>query len=224
MPYPHPPESPLVVKVGGSLFDLEDLGPRLYRWLGERAFPRVVIVPGGGRTADVVRDLDRFHRLGEETAHWLALQALTLNAHFLAELLVRQAHVDAAVPSPGGGAIVSGTPSEWPALWARGLLVVVDAHQFARVDEGRRGSLPHTWAVTSDSVAARVAHCVGARRVNLLKSASPTNGAAPQRPGPRGYVDSFFSQAAEGLEVVAVNFRRATAPDSKPAAGRERGR
>jgi aspartokinase-like uncharacterized kinase len=66
---------PVVVKVGGSLFDLPDLGPRLEVWLGARR--SVVLVPGGGPTTDVVRALDRTHRLGEEAAHWLALRSIS---------------------------------------------------------------------------------------------------------------------------------------------------
>src|ERR1700737_80612 len=87
MPGPDRSLAPVVVKVGGSLFDLPDLGPRLKSWLDELASFAVVLVPGGGPTANVVRELDRHHGLGEETAHWLALQALTFNAAFLAALL-----------------------------------------------------------------------------------------------------------------------------------------
>src|SRR5207248_2464665 len=77
----------LVVKVGGSLYDLPDLGPRLHAFLRSLDRPEVLLIPGGGPTADVVRDLDRRHGLGEETAHWLALHALAVNAHFLAALV-----------------------------------------------------------------------------------------------------------------------------------------
>src|SRR5262249_34902973 len=77
---------PVVVKVGGSLYDWPDLAGRLQDWLGQPSERRVLLVPGGGVTADVVRDLDQRHALGEERAHWLALHALALNAHFLAAL------------------------------------------------------------------------------------------------------------------------------------------
>src|SRR5262249_17829191 len=69
---------PVVVKVGGSLFDLQDLGPRLHALLTVRPQCSPLLVPGGGAVADVVRALDRRHQLGEETSHWLALQAMSL--------------------------------------------------------------------------------------------------------------------------------------------------
>src|SRR5437763_14345584 len=76
-----------VVKIGGSLYDLPDLGPRLRDWLLTLTASKVLLVPGGGPTADVIREFDRVHGLGEQVAHDLALRSLTLNAWFLAELL-----------------------------------------------------------------------------------------------------------------------------------------
>jgi aspartokinase-like uncharacterized kinase len=79
-----------VVKLGGSLFDHPRLGPGLSRWLQEWPEPSVVVVGGGG-FADVVRSLDRVHHLGEETAHWLAIDTLRLSAAFVRTLLAPHA-------------------------------------------------------------------------------------------------------------------------------------
>src|SRR5271166_3401866 len=73
---------PIVVKVGGSLFSMPDLAQRLRRWLAQ-AGPRILLVPGGGAAADVVREFDKCHSLGEEASHWLALWSLRLNAELL---------------------------------------------------------------------------------------------------------------------------------------------
>src|SRR5262249_46187382 len=77
----------LVAKVGGSLFDLSDLRDRIRVWRSGLAGSPVLLVPGGGRAADAVRCLDLAHQLGEANAHWLALRALAVNAHFLSALL-----------------------------------------------------------------------------------------------------------------------------------------
>src|SRR5262249_39070568 len=76
-------EGPTVVKVGGSLFDLPDLASRLQLWLKRFPNGNVLLIPGGGRLADVVRSFDEQHRLGDSTAHELALGAMSLNARFL---------------------------------------------------------------------------------------------------------------------------------------------
>jgi aspartokinase-like uncharacterized kinase len=189
--------APTVIKVGGSLFDLVDLGPRLERWLEAPPSSALVLVPGGGLTADVVRGLDRRHGLGEEAAHWLALRALTLNAYLLAQLLKKQRPV------------VSGEVAAWPALWRGGNLLILDAYAFAQADERRPGRLPACWEVTSDSVAARVAVVARARRLMLLKSVTIPADMAWDEAGRQGFVDSFFAAivAQADLNVAAVNFR-----------------
>jgi aspartokinase-like uncharacterized kinase len=198
----------LVAKVGGSLLDLLDLGPRLERWLatggparpgvpGIPAGRDVLLVPGGGATADVVRRLDACHGLGPERAHWLALGAMALNAHFLAALVSswdRQPCLSA--PKRTGRLPVPR---------------VLDALAFARADEGRPGCLPHSWEVTSDAIAARVAVVAGAGELVLLKSVDVPEGIDWEEAGRRGLVDPAFAgvvrQAGPGLCVRAVNLR-----------------
>jgi aspartokinase-like uncharacterized kinase len=186
-----------VVKIGGSLFDLPDLGRRLRLWLESVSVREVLLVPGGGPTADLVRDLDRLHGLGEEASHWLALRALTLNAHFLAGLL------------PSGRAEVVEHPAASAAVWPAGRIPVLDGHRFADLDEGCPGCLPHCWSVTSDALAARAAIVAGASRLVLLKSVTFPPGLSWAEAGQRGLVDGYFATAIGGtsIEVQAINFR-----------------
>jgi aspartokinase-like uncharacterized kinase len=178
-----------VVKVGGSLFDLPDLGPRLRGWLDCLSARPVLLVPGGGPTADVVRAWDRVHALGEETAHWLALSALTFNARFMAELLKARMVADSCT-------------------LAADEVAVLDAYAFARADEGRPGSLPASWDSSSDSVAARCAVVCGAARLVLLKSVALPNGMRWSDAAEHGFVDRNFAVVlTQPIEVQAVCFR-----------------
>jgi 5-(aminomethyl)-3-furanmethanol phosphate kinase len=187
-----------VVKLGGSLLDLPDLGARLRNWLATLpAEDAVVLVPGGGPTTDVIRDLDRRFDLGEERAHWLALRALTLNAHILACLLpgtrIIAQRIDVFVPGSG------------PCL--------LDAHAFAGADEhGTQGKpLPHRWDATSDSLAARVAVAWKASRLILLKSVMIPPTLSWAEAGLAGLVDPLFpeivKEAGDRLVVSAVDLR-----------------
>jgi aspartokinase-like uncharacterized kinase len=182
-----------VVKVGGSLFDLPDLGPRLAAWLAQqrRASERAhVLVPGGGAAADVVRVLDRCHGLGEERSHRLALQAMSLNAHFLANLLER-------------AVVVADTEALRRSL-DQDFLPVLDAAAFLAADM----VLPHTWDATSDSVAARLAVLLGARELVLLKSTPPPAVADWEEAGRLGFVDSVFAaMVTPSLRVRGVDLR-----------------
>jgi aspartokinase-like uncharacterized kinase len=186
----------VVVKVGGSLYDLPDFGPRLRGWLQTMGAAAVLLVPGGGPTADVVRALDRAHGLGEEASHWLALRALTLNAYFLQSLLP--------------GAVVVVDPHERP--FASGCVAVLDAFGFAQADEARAGRLPHCWGVTSDSLAARAAVVAAAQELILLKSVPVPRELTWEEAARRGLVDEWFARVvaqepAGSLAVRCVAFR-----------------
>jgi aspartokinase-like uncharacterized kinase len=185
-----------VVKVSGSLYDLPDLGPRLQRFLAGLAGADVLLVPGGGPTADVVRDLDARHGLGQDKAHWLALRALTLNAHFLASLLPLACVVEKFL--------------DCPRAWQAGRVPILDPHAFTLDDERRPGCLPYTWDATSDSVAARVALVAGARCLILLKSVTVPETLDWTEAGRLGLVDALFAQVVRDsptLEVRLLNFR-----------------
>jgi aspartokinase-like uncharacterized kinase len=194
------PEPLWVIKVGGSLYELPDLGSRLRRWLATVPTGRIaLLIPGGGPTADVVRDLDRRHNLGDERAHWLALRACALNAFFLGDLLARPIVADPIDMS--------------------GVCAVLDPYAFIHSDERQRGPiLSHCWDFTSDSVAAHVAVARQAERLVLLKSVTIPDGLEWSDAGRRGLVDGWFaavlSRANHALEVQAVNLRTLQPPSA----------
>lgn len=177
----------IVVKVGGSLFDLPDLGERLQRWLARVGDAHVILVPGGGATADAVRAWDRRQQLGEDKSHWLALRALSLNAHFLGDVLPKSRVIE--------------NLDERHEAHSTGLLPILDMHAFARDDEQYAGRLPHSWQVTSDSLAARVAERLPARRLVLLKSVTINAGIGWEEAARHGFVDGFFPEIARRLDL-----------------------
>jgi aspartokinase-like uncharacterized kinase len=180
-----------VVKVGGSLYDWPLLGERLRAWLAALDADRVLLVPGGGPTANAIRTLDQTHRLGEEAAHWLAIQALSVNARFLQALLPEASLLDSLAGAPGS--------ERWR---------VLDAWPFYLADEANNDHLPHQWSVTSDSLAVRAAVLLEARELILLKSVSwdGTDWAAASA---AGVVDAYFPQAStRSMRVGVVNLRR----------------
>ncbi|AMV29046.1 hypothetical protein VT84_31920 [Gemmata sp. SH-PL17] len=93
----------IVVKVGGSLFDSPALGPALRTFIESLKPADVLLVPGGGPVADAVRELDRTHKLGEEAAHWLALQALSVTKAFLERVVGAEPNPLTPFPKKEGG-------------------------------------------------------------------------------------------------------------------------
>jgi 5-(aminomethyl)-3-furanmethanol phosphate kinase len=188
-------DTDLVVKVGGSLFDLPDLGCRLQCWLEAQTTRRILLVPGGGATVDLVRQADAFGQLGEERSHWLALRALQFTGHLLASRL------------PGGYVIEEIEHREQ--AWAANQIPILDMYAFALADEARPDHLPHRWAVTSDSLAARAAVVADLANLVLLKSCALPDGCDWEEAARRGVVDAAFPNAIASigcrLNVVVVN-------------------
>jgi aspartokinase-like uncharacterized kinase len=182
----------VIAKIGGSLFDLADLRERTGAWMADLGERPVLLIPGGGAAADVIRRLDQVHQLEESAAHWLALRMMAVNAHFLAGLFgipVAHGPVDRAALRPG-------------------LVGVLDAFSFCQADELAPGSLPHSWDVTSDSIAARVAQ-VSSGSLVLLKSTEIGPARGWDDAAAAGLVDAAFAGvvSAARLPVSWVNLR-----------------
>ena len=140
-----------VVKVGGSLGRGECL-PEVCACLSEAGRGRrLLVVPGGGAAADVVREQDERFGLRPSTAHWMAILAMDQFGLLLADL------------TPG--AKVARTLDEAGALLADdGTVVLLPSEPLRRADP-----LPHSWSVTSDSIAAWLTARAGAPLLVLLK-------------------------------------------------------
>lgn len=118
-----------VLKLGGSLF--EEASSVMRRVLDTGA--DVLVVPGGGPFADLVRNIDKEHGLSADVSHWMAVLAMDQYAYYLHDktgieltpLLVRK----------------------------KGVRIILPYEVLRRQDE-----LPHSWDVTSDTIAAWMAY------------------------------------------------------------------
>jgi aspartokinase-like uncharacterized kinase len=150
----------VVLKIGGSLIKES---PELVKRLKEEFSPEnrkfkeisssdnlpeftpesILIVPGGGIFADIVRKVDAGFSLSSDAAHWMAILAMEQYAFYLQDGSKANA-VDSIENLPRGVSI----------LFPYKLLRMEDP-------------LPHTWQVTSDTIAAWVAKKIGARLIKV---------------------------------------------------------
>jgi aspartokinase-like uncharacterized kinase len=170
-----------VIKVGGSLFDWPLLPLALDAWLSGQPSATNVLIAGGGSLVDTIRRASRTFSLDDETAHWLSIDAMGINATFLAgflpdaELISTYRELRSAVETDSCRRIV------------------FDAREFLSKHESKLSGcvLPHNWSVTSDSIAARLAAVLAADELVLLKSADPS-GETTTALVNAGFVDRYF--------------------------------
>lgn len=161
-----------VVKLGGALLRTDALNPWLDAIVAAGKRHSVVIVPGGGAFADVVRDLDQRWPMTPQCAHRLAIDAMGLNAQVLADLRPE-------LP----------VTSRWAELGRNKVGVEIWQPDGAAADQ----RLPHDWSVTSDSIALALAGYLSARALVLVKSLERIQGSRDSSAlSEARVIDSFF--------------------------------
>jgi 5-(aminomethyl)-3-furanmethanol phosphate kinase len=188
----------IVVKLGGGLLAHPEHFQAALAAIASRCGERLLIVPGGGAFADAVRGIDRRIRLPDIAAHWMAVLAMEQYAHLLASQ-IRQS------------VLVHDRDRTIEALDAMRLPVLAPYRWLQAADP-----LPHSWEVTSDSIAAWIAGAVGARRLVLIKP--PGVGVtrilqsdasdAPRVRGKADLVDGYFERAVPrnvDVDIVAAD-------------------
>jgi aspartokinase-like uncharacterized kinase len=118
----------IVLKIGGSLFEH---APDILRRITATSAD-VLIVPGGGLFADVVRKIYGEHGLSEDAAHWMAVLAMDEYAYYLSDK--------------------TGIPLTPMLVKKKGIRIILPYEILRRSDD-----LPHSWEVTSDTIAAWMA-------------------------------------------------------------------
>lgn len=141
-----------LIKIGGSLYHHPNLRAGVTAWAGLATRHRLLFLPGGGPFADSVRAAAERFELSDSAAHWMAILAMDQFAYLLSDftpkgVVVRDLAEGERVAAEG----------KLPLLAPSALLLQVDP-------------LPHSWQVTSDSIAAWLASYANIPLLALLKS------------------------------------------------------
>lgn len=193
----------LVTKVGGSLLPWGAFPGRLRAYLDGWSSRSIVLVVGGGRAADFVRELDSHHGLGQIQSHGLALRSLDLTAHLLSALL--------------NGLEVVDDPGRLGSVWAKGCIPVLAPRWFVDTIAGAPPDpLEASWDVTTDSIAARLADYLGGAELHLLKSVGVGDARSRRVLAERGIVDPAFPRESRRLGRVGLINLRADVPELVP--------
>lgn len=175
------PIPPIVVKIGGSLFDAREAGgvapgaAALHVLV--RARVPVVVVAGGGAFADAVRSEQSRLGLGDPAAHRMAILAMHQMALAIVDL---QPPPPRLVPVTSHSGIAGALANGQVAVWLPLPMVEQDPE------------IPEDWSITSDGLAAWLAARLGARHLMLVKSVGVAAGATAGELAASGVVDRAF--------------------------------
>ena len=165
-----------VIKLGGAICRDISTRQQALEAVG-RVAPgrRILIVPGGGAFADQVRLAQRAQGFSDDAAHWMAILAMDQVAHLIADSLEGARLIDRR----------EGVATAHRA----GQIPVLAPYAWMRTTD----TLPHSWDITSDSIAAFIAGDLGAHELILVK---PIDGPLDE------LVDRGFAAACPpGLQV-----------------------
>ncbi len=172
-----------VIKLGGSLLG----SPELQGWLdvlARHGDGRIVIVPGGGILADAVYESQLMSGISDLVAHKMAVMAMDQYGILLAGLN------DDLVTAASDLEIAERGWQHKAVVWLPSSMVIADE------------SIPTTWEITSDSLAAWLANKLNAQRLILVKSERPQlEQISLERLTKEGFVDEHF-----GDYIVGQNF------------------
>lgn len=167
-----------VIKIGGSLMG----SPELERWLqifAKFSDGNIVIVPGGGLFADAVREAQKLSKISDACAHRLAVISMDQFGLLLANTNPLLATASSELE------IAERTWQHRAIVWLPSKMVLAD------------DTIPQSWDVTSDSLAAWLAQKLGAEHLVLVKSDKPNESTLSLKKATQdGLVDIAFSDFA----------------------------
>ena len=158
----------LVVKVGGSLMEKVSSVIATLKAAASSpdcAFEKIILVPGGGIFADEVRKMNA----DDETSHWMAILAMEKFGYMISALGIPAVDGFEDCLSGANGASCANSINSINSANAAKLLLLLPYRFMREYDP-----LPHSWDITSDSIAAWAAAALSERiaggepRVSLL--------------------------------------------------------
>jgi 5-(aminomethyl)-3-furanmethanol phosphate kinase len=182
-----------VFKLGGSL-STDPLLPHWLALLGELGGGRVVVVPGGGRFADEVRNAQAHWRFDDLAAHNMAVLAMTQMAYLFHALEPRLslAHSESELRT----ALERGKGALWLPL----------ALQRRHVDARTH------WQASADTIALDLACSLGAAGLVLVKSCAIAQDASLETLSEAGIIDRPLASLARDAGMATAVLNKADLP------------
>ncbi|MFX1447696.1 MAG: hypothetical protein ACFFCG_06125 [Promethearchaeota archaeon] len=142
-----------IFKIGGKILEnrnyLISTVSQLTSIYENNLISKIILVAGGGSYANLIRKLDQKFKLGDDLSHWMAIYTMDINGKKIGSYFPR---------------ISKSRRFEDIKRTQRIFTVFLPFRFLKEFDE-----LPHSWAVTSDSITLYLAHKFGVNNCFLIK-------------------------------------------------------
>jgi aspartokinase-like uncharacterized kinase len=170
---------PIVIKLGGSLYNTPELTLWLKALVAYSSQQPIVIVPGGGPFADLVRDAQKLYRFDDKVAHHMAIVAMK---QFGVLLMSLEAHCNTFS--------IDNNHSSGLSVWLP---------EDSLLDET---DIKQCWSISSDSLALWLANRISAQQLLLIKRINPSSRSIKEL-SEACIVDAGFSHLFSQQPIIA---------------------
>ncbi|RCW89076.1 hypothetical protein DER71_10216 [Halanaerobium sp. DL-01] len=182
-----------VIKIGGSFFssDIFNSLKKILKDISALDIKGLVFTAGGGKSADLIREFDRKYDLNDSSAHFAAISAVEINAYMLSSFLNDYTFLNAAdgdFNKTGDGEFNKSK------IEKNKISIFLPSAYYRKYDP-----LPHSWDVSSDSIALELADRACAEELILLKARDPLFLKEAGIRGNDSKTKKIYYQAAESL-------------------------
>ncbi|MDB4749796.1 hypothetical protein OAF83_02705 [Rubripirellula sp.] len=194
-----------ILKIGGSMLLRDNLATAVNGWLDRHPADQTMVIVGGGKLIDAVRELDRQQPMNPQQVHWMCVDLLTITAKFAAlclacPLIATEADWNTACQER---AETGNWPSpHWPVT--NRPTVIAPAVFYSKRTSIPAIKLPDDWRTTTDSIAGLLAHIADADELVLLKSCPIAPAMSYAQLAEAGIVDQAFPKVSTTLPSVRV--------------------
>ena len=143
-----------IFKIGGKILEnsnnIKSTFSQLTQLFEKEILQKIIVIPGGGTLANFVRSLDDTLEIGDDLAHWIAIYSMNYNGIILNRKYPNLKSIDKLKTFQD----------------AKQMFCIFLPYSFLREDD----TLPHSWDVTSDSIALYVANKLKLSQCFLIKN------------------------------------------------------
>ncbi|MHA2287608.1 MAG: amino acid kinase family protein [Promethearchaeota archaeon] len=142
-----------IFKIGGNILEnsshIESTISQLIKLFEENILHKILLLPGGGSYANFIRKIDAELDLGDDLSHWMAIYSMNYNGKFLNRKYPKLECIEDLKDFRDSNKI----------------LCIFLPYNFLHEND----TLPHSWDVTSDSIAFYIAHQLHLKNCFLIK-------------------------------------------------------